>query len=84
MVARVMVSQRLAKLCEGLRLHPCLRFCNMARARRTEVKNLQKTKMALSEEEQKSVKGGLLPYVEQDNVKSTDMIDGTSNTIKEK
>ena len=36
--------------------------------RRTTVKDLPKRKKDLSREEQKNVKGGLLPYIEQDNL----------------
>ena len=49
---------------------------------RTRVQNLPKDAHELSGKEKKKVKGGLLPYVEQDNVrKSSNIQDGTSNTI---
>ena len=50
--------------------------------RRTQTKDLPKRKKELSKEEQQRVKGGLLPYIEQDNIYNTRNIkDGTSNTL---
>ena len=50
--------------------------------RRTQIQDLPKREKKLSKEEQKKVKGGLLPYIEQDNLyKSKSIKDGTSNTL---
>jgi hypothetical protein len=50
--------------------------------RRTQVKDLKKSEEELTPAQSKKVKGGLLPYVEQENVyKSTSIKDGTSNTL---
>jgi hypothetical protein len=51
--------------------------------RRTQVKDLSENGRELSKREQKKVKGGLLPYIEQDNVqhKPINVQDGTSNTL---
>ena len=50
--------------------------------RRTQTKELSKQEKELSPEEQKKVKGGLLPYIEQDNLyKNKSIKDGTSNTL---
>ena len=52
------------------------------RKRRTQVKDLPKQEKELTKEEEEKVKGGILPYVEQDNLRSvTKISDGTSNTI---
>lgn len=49
------------------------------------LRSLPKTESKLSGKEMKRVKGGLLPYIEQDNVRgSTNIQDGTSNTILRK
>lgn len=49
--------------------------------RRTQVKNLKKSEEELTPAEAKKVKGGLLPYIEQDNIRSKSIKDGTSNTL---
>jgi hypothetical protein len=50
--------------------------------RRTQTKDLSKQKKDLSKEEQKKVKGGILPYMEQDNLyKNKTIKDGASNTL---
>lgn len=49
---------------------------------RTQVKDLPRKKRELTKEQRQKVKGGLLPYIEQDNLKSTNITDGTSNTIR--
>lgn len=50
--------------------------------RRTRVQDIPKKAKELSGKEQKKIKGGLLPYIEQDNLrKFTNIQDGTSNTI---
>lgn len=57
--------------------------------RRTNVKDIAKETKALSGKEQKRIKGGLLPYVEQDNLRKPSSItdgtskitDGTSNIV---
>jgi hypothetical protein len=49
---------------------------------RTQIKDLPRGKKELSKGEQKNVKGGLLPYIEQDNIYKTKSVkDGTSNTL---
>ena len=50
--------------------------------RRTKVQDIPKKTKALTGKEQKKIKGGLLPYIEQDNLyKSRSIQDGTSNTM---
>jgi len=50
--------------------------------RNIKVQDLPKKAKTLTRKEQKKIKGGLLPYVEQENViKPTSIKDGTSNTI---
>jgi hypothetical protein len=47
---------------------------------RTQSKDLPKNAKSLTKAEAKNVKGGLLPYVEQDNIyRSPSISDGTSN-----
>ena len=59
-------------------------------SRRTSVQDIPSEAKELNSKERKKIKGGLLPYIEQDNLrKSTSSItdgtsnitDGTSNTI---
>jgi hypothetical protein len=50
--------------------------------RNIKVQELPKKAKTLTRKEQQKIKGGLLPYIEQDNViKPTNIKDGTSNTI---
>lgn len=52
---------------------------------RTTVQDIPKEPKDLSGKEQKKVKGGMLPYIEQDNLrKPTNIPDGTSNPIMHK
>jgi hypothetical protein len=52
--------------------------------RRTKVKDLPKREKVLTKEDQKKVRGGLLPYIEQDNLRQkTNITDGSSNTVKQ-
>jgi len=56
--------------------------------RRTKVQDIQKKSKELSGKEQKKIKGGILPYIEQDNLYKSksiqDIQDGMSNTIMHK
>jgi hypothetical protein len=53
-----------------------------SKKRRVKVQEIPKQTKALTGKEQKKIKGGLLPYIEQDNlIKPTNIKDGTSNTI---
>jgi hypothetical protein len=55
--------------------------------RRVKVEGTVKKLKTLTESDQKKVRGGLLPYIEQDNIfksTSTNIQDGTSNTFKKK
>ena len=50
--------------------------------RRVKVEGKAKKLKTLTKSDQKKVRGGLLPYIEQDNIfKSTNIKDGTSNTL---
>ena len=50
--------------------------------RRTKVKDLKKSEEELTTDQAKKVKGGILPYIEQDAITSRSITDGTSNTSK--
>ena len=53
--------------------------------KRVKVEHLAATRTGLSKGEMKKVKGGLLPLIEQDNIRgSSNITDGTSNTIVKK
>lgn len=54
--------------------------------RRTKVQDIPRNTKALTGKEQKKIKGGLLPYIEQDNLRkpTSSITDGTSNTITSK
>ena len=53
--------------------------------KRVKMQTLTKAESKLSRREMSKVKGGLLPYVEQDNLRgSSNITDGTSNTIVKK
>jgi hypothetical protein len=54
--------------------------------KRVKVRTLAKTESKLSKKEMTRVKGGLLPYLEQDNIRdgTSNIQDGTSNTIVKK
>jgi len=53
-----------------------------SKKRRVKVQEVPKQTKALTGKEQKKIKGGLLPYIEQDNLKKpTNVKDGSSNTI---
>ena len=53
-----------------------------SKKRRVKVQEVPKQTKALTGKEQKKIKGGLLPYMEQDNLKNpTNVKDGSSNTI---
>jgi hypothetical protein len=50
--------------------------------RRRKIEDLPVSETELTSEQAENVQGGLLPYIEQDNlVRSTQTTDGTSNTI---
>jgi hypothetical protein len=52
---------------------------------RVKVGGTPKKLKALTKSDQKKVRGGLLPYIEQANIfKSTNITDGSSNTFKKK
>ena len=60
--------------------------------RRTSMKEISAETKTLSSRDKKKIKGGLLPYIEQDNLKrptnttggTSNITDGTSNTITPK
>ncbi len=53
--------------------------------RRTKVQDIAKKAKTLTGKDQKKIKGGLLPYIEQDNVyRSPNIKDGTSTTVPNK
>ncbi len=63
--------------------------------RRTSMKDISTKTRTLSGKDKKKIKGGLLPYIEQDNLKTSrstksitdgtsNITDGTSNTIMHK
>jgi hypothetical protein len=48
--------------------------------RRVKVQEIPKPTKTLTGKEKKKVKGGLSPYIEQDNLRKPNITDGTSNT----
>jgi hypothetical protein len=53
--------------------------------RRVKIEDTPKQMKKLSKDDQKKVRGGILPYIEQDNLhRVANISDGTSNTLLNK